>query len=232
MVLLSQNRFKRISISYLSQIVLSLIVIASCIVSAHSVAGLNTIDHNKLSGYQQTTAISEMSDLAVSKTIKNHFWAINDTTNSSEIMLLDQKAQMVGKIVLKSLGNHSWEDLDIFTFNGVSYIAIADIGDDYNRRKVYYIHLLPEPVVQADGSIAAVQSSSIRTIAFQYEDGPRDAQALKVDITNDQILILSKQTPTPRVYRIPLILEPKRYVYKASYLASLDNLGTQQADFQ
>ncbi len=42
------------------------------------------------------------------------------------------------------------------------------------------------------------------SIAFTYEDGPRDCESVAVDIVNEKILLLSKRDQPPVLYEIPL----------------------------
>ena len=176
-------------------------------------------------GQQSDSKLEEVSGLAVAHSRSPYFWAINDGGNSPSLMLLDGKGKFKSQLNLEQLGNHDWEDLETFVMDGKNYIAIADIGDNFSRRKVYYVHLVPEPKIFPDGQIGPVSREQIKTIAFQYEDGPRDAEALGIDLLNKRILLLTKRDAPPRMYSLPLIMQPQRFVYRAKHLTDMNELG-------
>lgn len=176
-------------------------------------------------GTQDDKRLEEVSGLAPSFSQPGYFWAVNDGGHGPTLMLLNEQGEYVDEIELHSLGNHDWEDIETFRYAGQNYIAIADIGDNFTRRKVYYVHLVPEPKVSVSGAIGLLHSDSIKTIAFQYEDGPRDSEALGIDLDNKRILVLSKRDSPPRMYSLPLIMNPKRFVYRAQHLVSVETLG-------
>lgn len=186
---------------------------------------MHAYGYPEIIGAQDDPRLKEVSGLAASFAQPDYFWAINDSGNSPSLMLLNKSGEYSDELELSSLGNHDWEDLDTFRYADQNYIAIADIGDNFTRRKVYYVHLVPEPKVSVAGEISAFEASKIKTIAFQYEDGPRDAEALGIDLKHQRILVLSKRDSSPRMYAVPLIMEPKRYVYKAVHLTSFESLG-------
>lgn len=176
-------------------------------------------------GQQDNESLSELSGLAQSPTQPDFFWAVNDGGNGPILYLLNKSGEYKDEVELSTLGNHDWEDVETFTYRGTSYIAIADIGDNYTRRKVYYVHLVPEPKLTRDGTIGSPVNNGIRTIAFQYEDGPRDAESLGIDLARQRILVLTKRDAPPRMYSLPLVMNPKRFVYRASHLTDMPQLG-------
>lgn len=182
-------------------------------------------DTPQVIGQQSDPKLEEVSGLAMAHSRAPFFWAINDGGNAPALLLLDGQGRLKSQLNLEQLGNHDWEDLETFVLNGQNYIAIADIGDNFARRKVYYVHLVPEPKIFPDGQIGPVSREQIRTIAFQYEDGPRDAEALGIDLLNNRILLLTKRDAPPRMYSLPLVMQPQRFVYRAKHLTDVKALG-------
>jgi len=197
-----------------------------------SIAREPTFDTARTIGTLTNPALAEISGLAASlssaKAGGQFFWAINDSGNQAKLYIIDQAGKVFDQLVLKKLGNHDWEDLETFTIDEQRYIAVGDIGDNFARRKVYYVHLIPEPDVSQAGKIGQIAPQQIKTIAFQYPEGPLDAESMTVDVVNKRILILGKQPNQAPLYSLPLVLEPKHFVYKAQKLTTLPMLGKLQ----
>ncbi len=210
---MSQNGFKLLK---------SIAVMA---IGFSQVASAQPYESPQVAGQQMDKKLEEVSGLAVAHSRKHFFWAINDGGNSPSLLLLDDKGKFKNQLNLERLGNHDWEDLETFVLNGKNYIAVADIGDNFARRKVYYVHLIPEPKIFPNGDIGPIAQENIKTIAFQYEDGPRDAEALGIDLLNQRILLLTKRDAPPRMYSLPLEMNPQRFVYKAKHLTDVQQLG-------
>lgn len=91
-----------------------------------------------------------------------------------------------------------WEDIASFRLHGAPYLAVADTGDNFSWRAQVEILLLAEPLP----GIARV--SPQRTLRFHYPDGAHDVEALAVDPVAGEILLLEKQRPPARLYRLAL----------------------------
>ena len=93
---------------------------------------------------------------------------------------------------------------------------IGEIGDNSAKRAAVVLYFVREP---KDRPAAGAALPADGRFVFRYEDGPRDAEALAVDVEGDEILILSKRNKPPVLYRLPL-----RATLKAA-LAPQDTAG-------
>jgi hypothetical protein len=80
---------------------------------------------------------------------------------------------------------------------------VADTGDNRARRREVALHVVAEPEPDADGLFRG-EVWPAWTIRFCYEDGPRDCEAVAVDERAGQVLLVSKRTVPPVLYRLPL----------------------------
>jgi len=83
----------------------------------------------------------------------------------------------------------------------VSYLYVADIGDNTSSRSNIKVYQIPEPAVYGRQytNPVTVTPKGTRTITLTYPDGPRDAEALMVDSVTGDLFIFSKESPT-RIY--------------------------------
>jgi hypothetical protein len=100
--------------------------------------------------------------------------------------------------------NKDWEDLASFTMDGVPYLLIADHGDNNAQRGVCTLYLLREPALPDPGANLNGDVAIEREIRFRYEGGPRDCEAVAVDVAAKKILLLTKRTQPPELYELPL----------------------------
>lgn len=162
----------------------------------------------KLAGVKpvmEVAGIREASGLAVSRTDSGFFWVVNDSGSSPEIHLIDSNGRSRGQVTLKGARNKDWEDLASFTMDGVSYLLVADHGDNNAQRDICSLYLLREPSLPPPGANLSGEVPTDREIRFRYEGGPRDCEAVAVDVVAKKILLLSKRTQPPELYELPLI---------------------------
>ncbi|HFC52966.1 MAG TPA: hypothetical protein ENJ43_00860 [Gammaproteobacteria bacterium] len=151
------------------------------------------------SGELQNPAMTEASGMAASRIHDNLFWVLNDGGNGPWIYAVGSDGSDRGRIEVEGARNRDWEDMASFVWNGRSYLLIADIGDNRAERSSCLLYIVPEPESPEAGSVPLA-----RTIEYIYEDGPRDAESLAVDLQGERILILSKRDHPQRLYQLPL----------------------------
>ena len=147
--------------------------------------------------------IDEASGMAASRRYKDLLWLNNDSGDDAVIYALSDKGKDMGEVHLANAGNIDWEDMASFEWNHKPYLLIADTGDNKGRRKNCTLYIIEEPVRDAND----VFSSTVRPrwqINFQYEDGPRDCEAVCVDVAAKRCLLLSKRDESPQLYSVPL----------------------------
>ncbi len=166
-------------------------------------------EHKKHEVKLQSAELKETSGLAASCVDPNLLWALNDSGGTPELFLTDIKGANRGKVTVKGVENVDWEDLDSFVLDGKPYLLIADTGDNDSKRDNCWIHIVPEPAATAEGAMISGKVKVAWSIHFHYEDGPRDCEAVSVDAKAGKILLLSKRTPVPILYELPLKPEEK-----------------------
>ncbi len=141
--------------------------------------------------------LDEISGLARSHRREGVFWAINDD-GPAEIHAIDLDGKKHGSVRIRDASNRDWEDLASFELDGVPYLVVADIGDNMAEYKTRRLYIVKEPKPDKKRVKIAWQ------IKFRYPGGPRDAEAIAVDVENERILLLSKRDIPAMLYELPL----------------------------
>lgn len=150
-------------------------------------------------------AVSEVSGLAVSTSNHDILWAINDSGHPPTLYALASSGRMMGQFNVTGADNIDWEAIALFNVNDTSYLMIADVGDNNGRYGYRTLYIVKEPIIKtATDSSLKLQGK----ITFQYEDGPRDCEAVAVDVNSRRILLLSKRDKPPCLYALPLNFPP------------------------
>lgn len=150
----------------------------------------------------QTEIIDEASGIACSKANDGIVWTHNDSGGKAVAYALNTKGLLVASLELQGIKNRDWEDiaLSVDPKNGKTYLYLGDIGDNNARYKSVYIYRVEEPKLSAKD--AFLISNHLETIEIQYEDGARDAEALFIEPTSQDIYIISKREEQVGLYRV------------------------------
>jgi hypothetical protein len=175
-------------------LVCALALLASCQPASDSAT---TESRLTVSGKLQNADIDEASGLAASRRNADVFWVINDD-GPAILYAIDSTGATRGMIRVTKADNRDWEDLASFTWQDTSYLLIADIGDNEAKRKEVTLYVIEEPALD-DGKVEIAWQFD-----FRYPDGPRDAEAIAVDIANERILVMSKRDIPAVLYELPL----------------------------
>ena len=154
-----------------------------------------------INGHLAHQGLTEASGLAISTRDPQVLFAINDSGNEPRLFALDHTGQDLGTWLIAGVGNIDWEDLASFELQGKHYLLIADTGDNLRWRSTVVLYVVETPDLTAprQGMIPVAWQ-----IEFQFEHGPRDSEAVAVDVAGMQILLVSKRTVPAEVYRLPL----------------------------
>jgi hypothetical protein len=163
----------------------------------------------------QSSLITEASGLAVSPANPDFMWIINDSGGTADLHLAGTDGTDRGKVTLKGCKNTDLEDLASFELDGVSYLLVADTGDNQARRETCSFHILREPKLPAAGKNLSGQVAPAWQIHFRYAGGPRDCESVAVDARAGKILLISKRTDPPEVHELPLRVPGKKGVATA-----------------
>lgn len=162
-------------------------------------------------------ALPELSGLAASHRRDGLFWAINDSGNDPALVAIDAGLRVTAVIPVEGAINLDWEDLASFERDGQAWILIADTGDNFGLRAESSLLLVPEP------EPGVARATPARVIRFQYEDGPRDCEAVAVDGPGRRVLLADKGRHPVGLYELPLDA-PEGVVQTARRIASFPEL--------
>jgi hypothetical protein len=169
-------------------------------------------------------AVTEASGLAVSSKNKNILWTINDGGNSPVLYGMSLESNMVYPFNIKNVLNKDWEDLASFRLKKKQHLIIADVGDNYAQRKSYTLYVVKEPRINIHTKTKGNTMKLVWQTRFLYPDGPRDCEAVAVDLRHKRILLLSKRTKPPILYELPLKKTPSKSIYVAKPIAKLTRI--------
>jgi hypothetical protein len=147
----------------------------------------------------------EISGVAASRINTGVLYIHNDSGNASQIYLTDGTGADKGTLTLTTVGNRDWEDIAVGPgpVAGVSYIYVADIGDNNARYNSVFIYRFPEPDLTGKALPYITNIVNVDIIELKYPDGPRNAETLMVDPLTKAIYIASKESNLSKIYIAP-----------------------------
>lgn len=162
------------------------------------------IDSLFLLGKAQGTLINplleEVSGLVLSQKFPNRMYLHTDSGGEAAVYVIDTLGNELGKINLLGIKNRDWEDIALGQGpNGISYLYLADIGDNDGKYDEIYLLRFAEPEFLQD-----VSSSAIEQAVLNYVGGPRDAETLLVDPVSGDLFLVSKRESKSALYQVPL----------------------------
>lgn len=161
----------------------------------------------KLLGQIENDKILEASGIARSNKSDDYFWVHNDSKNEELIFAVGKEGEDLGSFRINGVTMRDWEATASYEMDGESYIVIADVGDNSESKRFYNLYAVREPdVIPGQGEQSIDLAWHLR---FQYEDGPRNCEAMAIDESTGEILLLSKFDTPQRLYRIPIPKSPK-----------------------
>jgi hypothetical protein len=148
------------------------------------------------------TDLLEISGVAASRINAGILYIHNDSGNSSQVYLTDGTGADKGTLTLTTVGNRDWEDIAVGPgpVAGVSYIYVADIGDNDSRYSSVFIYRFPEPDLTGKTLPFITNITAVDIIELKYPDGPRNAETLMVDPLTKDIYIASKESNLSKLY--------------------------------
>ena len=153
-------------------------------------------------GDLESKKVDEASGFARSNRRPDRMWTLNDSGNSEDLHAVGLRGEDHGRVRVKKTRNDDWEDLASFELGGTPYLLIADTGDNLSRKATRVLLAVEEPAF--DPGDAPKKVRPVWRLEFRYEDGPRDCEAVGVDATRGEILLLSKRDVPARLYSLRL----------------------------
>ena len=153
-------------------------------------------------GDLEDEVLSEASGLAASQRQRGIFFSINDSGNEPQLFALDLAGRNRGAWPVEYPGWHDFEDLSAFSWQGESYLAIADTGDNFYWRPHLTLLVIREPDLETmtPGSVITPEWQ----VQFRFPDGFRDIEGVAVDMEDEQFLLVSKRQVPPELFAVPL----------------------------
>ena len=102
-------------------------------------------------GRIQESELVEASGLQASHRYPGVYYSIQDSGQPANVYSVLYNGEAIGKIDLEGIDQHDWEDITMMEYNGVDYIYVGDIGNNYDGhcRGINYedmaIYRFPEP---------------------------------------------------------------------------------------
>lgn len=176
--------------------------------------------------------ITEASGIAASYNTSGGFWVHNDSGDGPNIYLIDSTGRVLSSGSLLNANSRDWEDIASFVIDGTPYLLLADIGDNPVNKSEYWLYIIEEPIYNAQ-SPNGNSYPLVRTITFQYENGPKDCESVAVDVHEGKIILVSKSGNGEGerfVYEIPLSVEPGNETTTANIIGQFSMDGPTAMD--
>ncbi|MGV9656912.1 WD40 repeat domain-containing protein [Streptomyces koyangensis] len=141
--------------------------------------------------------ITESSGLAASRKHPGVYWTHNDSDDGAYLYAVDSRTgKTVATVTMTGVGEP--RDVEAISLGPDGNLYVGDIGDNLGGTWDHvWIYRLPEPAELRDQTVAATQ------FTVQYEDGPRDAEALMVHPKTGRAYLASKKQSGGRLYAGP-----------------------------
>lgn len=156
-----------------------------------------------LAGTLASEQLTETSGLVASRRRDDLLWAINDSGTAPLLHAVGVDGADRGNLTVEGANAVDWEDVASFEHAGRSYLLVADTGDNLSWRKRVELLVVEEPDFDGAALAAGASAAPAWRIAFRFEDGPRDCEAIAVD--GERVLLVAKRTEPPGLYELPLL---------------------------
>ena len=167
-------------------------------------------------GHLQDQRLNEISGMGVASDGSGHLWMLNDGGSGSILYRVSPQGRILQRFDVAKNGNRDWEDLAVFTWRNQSFLLIADVGDNGPDRKQVELVVVAEPSLLASlltnalspekSNEAPVKKQLLpwKVQRYRYAQGPRDCEAIAVDVLADKVYFLTKRTQPVQLFSAPL----------------------------
>ncbi|MSO86786.1 MAG: hypothetical protein EXQ71_04600 [Acidimicrobiia bacterium] len=137
-------------------------------------------------------ALVEISGIVAGRVNPSQWWVHNDSGDSARLFALNNQGEVTRQYQLTGAMAVDWEDLAIGRgpLANTTYLYAADIGDNSSARIEILVYRVPEPVVTPGPAIAL---GGVEILRLRYPDGAHNAEALLVDPTTGDLVIVEKK---------------------------------------
>lgn len=159
--------------------------------------------------------LDELSGLAPSLADPGVLWALNDSGGGAELFRLGPRGEDLGKVEVRGARNADWEDLASFTAPEGPALLVADVGDNLEFRNFVSLYAVLDP------GRRGTQARLLWRLDFRFPGGSRDCEAMAVDPSRREILLVTKRENPPQLFRLAL----PRSAPEPGYIAWAEPLG-------
>jgi hypothetical protein len=161
----------------------------------------------------------EVSGLAAASTAGTLWGHSDGQGDGPEVFAISTSATLQGTFTLAGVSDTDWEDIarGPGPVEGVSYLYIADTGDNAESRGSVAVLRFEEPAQYGGGTITGVER-----FTFTYPGGARDAETLLVDPLTGDLIIVERDRDDQGVSGIYLAQAP----LDSSATTELTEVGT------
>jgi len=146
--------------------------------------------------------VAESSGVAAGRLRPGVFWTHNDSGDKPILYAFNTQGESLGAWTVNGSTAKDWEDMAAVRIAGRPHLVIADTGDNAKNRTQCALYVVQEPDTLAEAGNRVARLT--RTIAFTYEDGPHDCEAVAVDPRDLTIYLFPKTVlPRCRVFALP-----------------------------
>lgn len=187
--------------------------------------GVPVGDGVQLAGISTNKALDETSGIAASRLDVNRLWVMDDSGNPPNLYAITPTGNDIGTWRVDGADKKDWEDIASYRDRGKNWLVIADTGDNGGIRKRVRLLFVEEPAL--DAKPGTLKPS--RIIDVVWPNGPRDCEAVAVDLNRREVVLITKKRQPPLVYTVPLDLEDGETV-TAKLVANLPHVPRPSAN--
>jgi hypothetical protein len=149
--------------------------------------------------------IVESSGLAASRRHAGVLWTHNDSGDAARLFAVGPDGAVLATLTLAWVEARDWEAMAAGRDDkGRPALLVGDIGDNLGAWPAVSVYRVGEPGSLQDATLEAERYQ------FRYADGPRDAEALLVDPSDNRLYVASKEDDGGGLYQAPARLRSDR----------------------
>lgn len=117
-------------------------------------------------------------------------WTHNDSGAAPVIFGIGPMGEDRGMFTLGGARSIDWEDMASFEVDGVGWLVLGDVGDNFLNRPYYSLYFVKEPEARGEAKTGKVRVEKV--LRFRYEDGARNCEAIAVDAKGERVYLATK----------------------------------------
>ncbi|MGI8595598.1 MAG: PE family protein, partial [Solirubrobacteraceae bacterium] len=136
-------------------------------------------------GRVEGAGAQELSGLVSSRVQPGVLWTHNDSGDGPRLLALGRNGRSRGTFEVSDAQALDWEDIAV---RGQD-LYVGDIGDNAGQRPEIVVYRVAEPPIDQGGG----PTTPATPLRLRYPDGPHDAEALLVDPSRGDLVVVTKE---------------------------------------